>query len=755
MFKNLTIFGRLSLGFGLLLGCLVACTAVGVLGLNLLFATANGVATNDVQLLRHASAIGQLVLTERRYEKDAFINLGDAEALASYRAKWDQGRLALIDELAQTQTLALTADDQKTVGQLRDGFHSYVGGFEQTIERIRSGQIKTTQQANSEFVAFKAAVHGMEVASDSLDKSALARASLASESLAATRSRSSTLQIGIAGVCLVIGMAICFVLTRSITRPLARAIEIARAVAGGKFDNAIDRSGRDEASQVLAALDTMQRDLRDRAERDRAAAMENGRIRTALDRVSAGTMLADPDGKIIYMNDAVRGMFRAVAPEVRKHLPQFDPDRVLGQSFDIFHRSPAHQRNVLASLTSQHSADLRVGAASLRIVANPVLDSDGTRVGTVVQWFDRTPEVTAEEEVQAVVNRALDGDLTTRIREDGKEGFFKILAGGMNRLVENMADIVRTIAQTAGEVRSGAEEISHGNTNLSQRTEEQASSLEETASSMEEMTSTVKNNADNAGQGSQLAIAAREHAERGGVVVKSAVAAMAEINASSRKIADIIGVIDEIAFQTNLLALNAAVEAARAGEQGRGFAVVASEVRNLASRSAESAKEIKALIQESVGKVAEGTKLVDESGKVLGDIVHGVKKVTDVMSEIAASSQEQAAGVEQVNKAIVSMDEVTQQNAALVEEAAAAAQALSEQAATLMQLMARYKVGGLPAAANAEVARAEPPAVASDRRKPSRAWAGKPAARTVVANPSARRAAARAAEVAETSWNEF
>jgi methyl-accepting chemotaxis protein len=289
-----------------------------------------------------------------------------------------------------------------------------------------------------------------------------------------------------------------------------------------------------------------------------------------------------------------------------------------------------------------------------------------------------------------------------------------------------MADVVRSMARAAAEVRTGSEEISRGNTDLSQRTEEQASSLEETASSMEEMTSTVKNNADNAAQANQLAAAARVQAERGGTVVGAAIAAMGEINASSTRIADIIGVIDEIAFQTNLLALNAAVEAARAGEQGRGFAVVASEVRNLASRSAQAAKEIKGLIQDSVGKVEQGTKLVDESGKVLGEIVIGVKKVTDVMAEIAGSSREQASGIEQVNKAITMMDDVTQQNAALVEEASAAAQALTEQASNLTQLISRYRVGqGTADEAPRAAVRQAPShaaAPAAERRAPNRAW---------------------------------
>jgi methyl-accepting chemotaxis protein len=410
---------------------------------------------------------------------------------------------------------------------------------------------------------------------------------------------------------------------------------------------------------------------------------------------------------------------------------------------------------------------------------NPVLEPSGT-VSKVVAYLTDVTERALQEaareqqleeqtrlsaqmaqsvvKTQEIIRAAAEGDLSRRLDVAGQSGDLMKLGNAINTLLESVSDIVSGVKNAAAEVLRGAEEISQGNANLSQRTEEQSSSLEETASSMEEMTSTVKQNADNAGQANQLATAARDQAEKGGAVVGSAVKAMADINESSKKISDIIGVIDEIAFQTNLLALNAAVEAARAGEQGRGFAVVATEVRSLAGRSATAAKEIKELIQDSVRKVGDGSLLVTQSGQTLEQIVMSVKKVSDIVAEIAAASREQSSGIEQVNKAVMQMDEMTQQNAALVEQATAASQSMADQARDLTVMMEKYQVGdsGVSVSRAPVTPKAHVQAV-PERRGPNRPFAAKPAAPTrAPVKPETPVAPVRAvANGNDADWREF
>jgi methyl-accepting chemotaxis protein len=319
---------------------------------------------------------------------------------------------------------------------------------------------------------------------------------------------------------------------------------------------------------------------------------------------------------------------------------------------------------------------------------------------TIVFWLIRhiMKQLGGEPAYAVEVARAIsEGDFSREITV--AHGDNTSLLSVMNSMREHLTVTIGDIRQSTETIAVASREIASGNADLSGRTESQASSLEETASSMEELTSTVKQNAENARQANQLVVSASDVAVKGGKVVGQVVHTMSSIKDSSRKIADIISVIDGIAFQTNILALNAAVEAARAGEQGRGFAVVAAEVRNLAQRSAGAAKEIKSLIEDSVDKVDVGGKLVDEAGKTMEEIVNSVKRVTDIMSEIAAASQEQSSGIEQVNQAVGQMDEATQQNAALVEEAAAAAESLQDQAAKLAQAVSVFKLsaGNQPA----------------------------------------------------------
>nr|WP_322786910.1 methyl-accepting chemotaxis protein [Paraburkholderia acidipaludis] len=312
--------------------------------------------------------------------------------------------------------------------------------------------------------------------------------------------------------------------------------------------------------------------------------------------------------------------------------------------------------------------------------------------------------------------RIASGDLNAQVKISG--GGERSLLYAMSQMQHQLVDTVRRIQTSAESITTGANEIATGNLDLSSRTEEQAASLEETAASMEELTATVKHNTDNARQGNTLAANAAEVAARGGAVVRRVVATMHDISTTSERVEQIIGVIDGIAFQTNILALNAAVEAARAGDQGRGFAVVAAEVRSLAQRSASAAKEIKELIGQSVAQVVEGSKLVDEAGTTIDEVVQSAKRVADLMGEISAASEEQHSGIEQVNRAVSQMDEMTQQNAALVEEASAAAQAMATQSQGLREVVAVFRIGGAAyASAPAPAAPASPAARAVSARK--------------------------------------
>jgi methyl-accepting chemotaxis protein len=537
-----------------------------------------------------------------------------------------------------------------------------------------------------------------------------------------------SIAIGVAVVLILLGSAILG--AYSISKPIRRLIGVLKEIEKGNINIEIKGTERgDEIGSLAKAVVVI------RASRD--AELANNRIKTGLDVVRSNVMLSDDQYNIIYMNNSLHQMMREVETEMRKSLPNFDSSKLIGTNIDVFHKNPAHQRALLDKLTGSYETRIVVGTQKFFLVATAVMDKDGKRAGTVVEWRNETMEKAVEGEIDNIVKAAIAGDFSQRVPTEGKKEFMLSLATAMNSLCENIAGAVDDVARMLGalangdltpritaeyqgafarlkddanataeqlsstigdiktvarEVNNASVEISSSTTDLSQRTEEQAASLEQTSASMEEISATVKKNAENAHRANQLTSSSRDVADKGGTVVADAVKAMARIEESSRKIADIIGVIDEIARQTNLLALNAAVEAARAGDAGRGFAVVASEVRSLAQRSSQAAKDIKDLITSSSSQVQDGVGLVNQAGTSLNEIVGSIKQVAEIVADIATASSEQAEGLEQINKALAQMDEVTQQNSALVEENAASAKALEHQSSTMDERVAFFKM---------------------------------------------------------------
>ncbi|MDY7578087.1 methyl-accepting chemotaxis protein [Herbaspirillum sp. RTI4] len=454
-------------------------------------------------------------------------------------------------------------------------------------------------------------------------------------------------------------------------------------------------------------------------------ANDNARVRQALDKCSTSVMIANIDGDIIYMNDSVFGMMKNAENDFRKDLPQFRADQILGGSFDRFHRHPPHQRNMLSSLSSLYRTQIKVGGRTMALFASPIISKDGTRLGTVVEWKDRTNEVAVEVEIASVVEGAVNGDFTRRIDPAGKEEFFAVLAAGMNSLMmtsetglsevvsvlkalsngdltqritteyagtfgelkeytnttnEKLSDIICEVLNAAEALTSASAQVSSTAQSLSQSASEQAAGVERTSSSVEELSSSVIQNTENAKVTDSMASQSATEAVEGGDAVKRTADAM-------KQIANKVGIIDDIADQTNLLALNAAIEAARAGASGKGFAVVAAEVRKLAERSQVASREIGELAANSVA-------MSDTAGRLLTAMIPSIRKTSDLVQEITAASEEQTSGLAHISTAMNQLNQATQQNAAASEQLAATAEEMSGQAGALQQLMDFFKVDG-------------------------------------------------------------
>ncbi|MHB9784599.1 methyl-accepting chemotaxis protein [Stenotrophomonas maltophilia] len=744
-FHDLPIARKLAVGFTLTTLMTLLLGAFALLRLSQANDQLGAMASNDIPSVQHLGEARSQLGEFRTYELAQLTMLDQPDKVADYNKRMDATAKAVRDELAAYAALPAQDKERELYRAASAQVDRYFAANKAMRDAVAAGDGIMAQQISDEqsrparrelFDALKAL--GAHIAG-------LMDARIADAN--ATHRASMIAIISCIVLLSLLAAALATVISRAVTGPLGKAVQAIQAVARGDLSVSTRATSNDEAGQMLSATAEMTAMLRRFSEQTQLMAQMHAgpdiSHRIPEDFPGVYGQLASGINTVIFEHlDAIRDAIDVLNQYAVGNLA---PDaRRLPGSRAILHESMDAAKSSLLAINTQIQ-QLAAAAAAGDFSQRGDAQRFQHDFKVMIDHLNTMMEVADSNlgQLSQLLQSIAAGDLTARM--DGQfNGVFARMRDDANATVTQLTRIVGQIQASASSITLAAGEIASGNNDLSRRTEQQAANLEETAASMEELTSTVRQNAEHARQANQLAIGAHGVASQGGEVVGQVVTTMSAIEASSKKIAEIISVIDGIAFQTNILALNAAVEAARAGEQGRGFAVVASEVRTLAQRSAAAAKEIKGLIDDSVGKVADGSALVHKAGATMGEIVASVQRVTDIMAEISAASQEQSAGIEQVNQTVVQMDETTQQNAALVEEATAAARAMEEQAVQLGEAVARFRLESQNEAPLPAVV------VAAQRRTPAAAPAARPAPQRV-----ARAAAAQPALALDGDWQEF
>ena len=697
-FKDLGISWKLTLAFSL---TTLMTLGLGVLALDRLSrinAELEEIGDTWVPSVQELGEMRSMLGEYRIFELTRLGLAGDMAAADALVPQLEQARKAIADAENRYSNLPGEMSDQQKAlyARVSEGYRTYFDAHDRIEAALSRGDL-TTATAISDTESREARSELFVSVKDLVDYNV---ASLTRQVHATSDQYHATVNVIVIVLValLVLSALLGWLIARSIAMPLRRAAQISDHIAQGQLDNTITVNSRDEAGQLLHAMQRMQRLLQEvtASQKEMAHQHDLGTISHRIDDSrfpgEFGTM-ARTVNDMVAQHIGVKMRVVEVMQRYARGDLSADMDRLPGekavitQAMDDTKASLAAINGEIKRLASAAAA----GDFSQRGDANRFEHDFRAMVDGLNQLMSTTEDNL--DHLSRMLRAIANGDLTCRM-EGQFHGVFARMRDDADVTIDNLTNIVHRIQSASQSIRHAAGEIASGNQDLSRRTEQQAANLEETAASMEELTSTVRQNAEHARQANQLALGAATVATDGGAVIGQVISTMGEIEKASRRIADIISVIDGIAFQTNILALNAAVEAARAGEQGRGFAVVAGEVRTLAQRSAGAAKDIKSLIDESVSRVSDGSALVNRAGTTMQEIVGSVQRVTDIMAEISAASQEQSTGIEQVSQTVMQLDETTQQNAALVEEATAAARAMEEQSQHLVQAVGVFQVAG-------------------------------------------------------------